>query len=105
MADTARAAPATAPFLLDVETIEGARCARVLIEDGPFRLGLQAIECGASSGHWVVVARDFIGCAEVMHQALEFAGDLEQLRRHLAEMADRWQLDPTFVFDNPKVRA
>lgn len=104
MAETQRTAPTAAPFLLDVQTIEGARCARAVVQDGPFRLGVQAIECGTSD-HWVLVLRDFIGAAEVMIEIQEFAGDVEALRKHVELLGDRWQLDPSFVFQNPRVKS
>lgn len=102
--ERARTAPATAPFLLNVETIDGARCATGEAEDGPFRLGVRAIECG-SAEHWVIVLRDYIGQAEVMKEIQEFAGDLEQLRKHVERLVDVWELEPSIVFTNPKVRA
>lgn len=104
MADnTQRAAPATAPFLLNVETIEGARCATGEVEDGPFRLSVRAIECGPD--YWAIVLRDHIGRAEVMKEICEFAGDVEALRKEVERLVDVWQIEPSIVFHNPKVRA
>lgn len=90
------AAPKRAPFLLEVwQSPEGTR-ARAEIEDGPFRLRIEAIE--EAPERWQVKLEDCAGSAPLMREQRQVRGAVQALALQVDEWATIWRDEPQALF-------